>query len=790
MGNKFTLQVKLHQQPFAKDYSKSIAKEDGVERVILGTTGSREAAMAHPKEVTKTFERHTLGKALVITPDNDFYNHYGIRSPYGIYNWEIDYHLPMLIANRLSQTQRYEEAQRWYHFIFDPTKMQDGSAWIFKPFRDEPFNTIEQLLSDTDHQDYKAWFENPFQPHAVASFRIEAFMMYTLMKYLDNLIEWGDHLFRRDTIESINEATQYFILASSLLGPKPKSVPKQIGAPLTYLEIRAKRTEGTEGLKYPKQAIHLNAPYNTDDTSAELKGTSTLFGIVANVPYFGVPANAKLLAYWETVADRLFKIRNCQNIEGIFRELPLFEPPIDPAMLIRAAQAGLDLGAVINDLYAPMPHYRFQVMLQKANEYCNEVKAFGNALLSALEKKDNEQLGIIRARHEKNILDLTRQVKASQKLEAETSMQGLQINHQSAGLRYTHYEKMLGNAAAVVPAYSRTVPIQDIVIDPQGFSKVIMSDTEGGIKIIGEEQQELDENNAAERDNKEAYQYDFYAGIVGMLPNINIQPWGNGVTWGSSNVVAALNSVSATYKNQASGHNIQASKLAKIGSWILRQDEWMQQSKLAALEINQLKRQILAADIRTEIAQKEIDNHEAQIRNSQEILDFIAGDESLVKFASNSSLYNWMVGQLMMLYRQSYKMAHDLAKQAERCYRNEVGITDSNFIQFNYWDDDKKGLLAGDRLANALKQMEKAYLDQNKREYEITKHISLALLDPMALIRLRATGVCEFEVPEALFDLDFAGQYFRRIKSVSVSLPCIAGPYTSVSAKLSLVKNK
>jgi hypothetical protein len=38
--------------------------------------------------------------------------------------------------------------------------------------------------------------------------------------------------------------------------------------------------------------------------------------------------------------------------------------------------------------------------------------------------------------------------------------------------------------------------------------------------------------------------------------------------------------------------------------------------------------------------------------------------------------------------------------------------------------------------------------------------------------------------------MDFAGQYFRRIKSVSVSLPCVAGPYTSVSAKLSLVKNK
>ena len=38
--------------------------------------------------------------------------------------------------------------------------------------------------------------------------------------------------------------------------------------------------------------------------------------------------------------------------------------------------------------------------------------------------------------------------------------------------------------------------------------------------------------------------------------------------------------------------------------------------------------------------------------------------------------------------------------------------------------------------------------------------------------------------------MDHPGQYFRRIKSVSISLPCIAGPYTSVSAKLSLVNNR
>jgi hypothetical protein len=38
--------------------------------------------------------------------------------------------------------------------------------------------------------------------------------------------------------------------------------------------------------------------------------------------------------------------------------------------------------------------------------------------------------------------------------------------------------------------------------------------------------------------------------------------------------------------------------------------------------------------------------------------------------------------------------------------------------------------------------------------------------------------------------MDHPGHYFRRLKTVSVSLPCVAGSYTSVSAKLSLVNNR
>ena len=81
-------------------------------------------------------------------------------------------------------------------------------------------------------------------------------------------------------------------------------------------------------------------------------------------------------------------------------------------------------------------------------------------------------------------------------------------------------------------------------------------------------------------------------------------------------------------------------------------------------------------------------------------------------------------------------------------------------------------------------------MDQNKREYEISRSISLVLLDPLALITLKETGQCIVSLPEAFFDMDYPGHYMRRIKSVSLTIPCVTGPYTSVNCTLTLVQSK
>ena len=111
------------------------------------------------------------------------------------------------------------------------------------------------------------------------------------------------------------------------------------------------------------------------------------------------------------------------------------------------------------------------------------------------------------------------------------------------------------------------------------------------------------------------------------------------------------------------------------------------------------------------------------------------------------------------------------ARQAERAFNFERGYTTRTFIPCESWDTLHEGLLAGERLQLALRTMEKAYLDANVREYELTKHISLRLHFPLQFLQLKTTGACEIEIPEWMFDLDYPGQYMRRIKNVTLTIP-------------------
>jgi hypothetical protein len=255
------------------------------------------------------------------------------------------------------------------------------------------------------------------------------------------------------------------------------------------------------------------------------------------------------------------------------------------------------------------------------------------------------------------------------------------------------------------------------------------------------------------------------------------------VSYGGSNIGPHTATWAALYRDLAEQWSFIANTQATKAGYQRRAEEWTLQFNLARREKRQIQKQQAAADLRIAIAETEIANQALQLQQAEENKAFFRD-----KF-TNQELYGWMVSQLAGVYFQSYRLAYDLALRAQRAFAHELGVDNPDFIGFGHWDNLKKGLLAGEKLHHDLKRMEAAYLEENRREFELTKHVSLAMLDPMALLRLREEGRCEIELPEALFDLDYPGHYFRRIKSVRITVPAVTGPYTTLSCTLRLLRS-
>jgi len=594
--------------------------------------------------------------------------------------------------------------------------------------------------AETLEAQVREWQANPFKPHVIARLRLVTYMKAVVMRYLDNLIAWGDQLFRRDTIESINEATQLYILAAQILGKRPEQIPARAKAKVQT--FRTLDDEGAfNGLANAAVEIEAFLPPSTapvSDGDSEDGG-----GGLPLMPFFGIPGNEKLLGYWTTVADRLFKIRHCQNIEGVVRSLPTFEPPIDPGLLVKAAGVGVDVASALSDINVALPHYRFSVMLQKASDLCEEVKALGSALLSALERRDAEALALLRSTHELKVLKAVRTIKEKQVEDAVEMRAGLDRAKELTTLRRDYY--------------------RDIAfMNPWEITQLSLAGLSLGMQATEVATHAL-------------------AGTMFLIPNLKVgAPTSVGVTYGGENVGPSIREFSESVGKVVSLLNSSAGMAATMGSHQRRFDDWKLQERLAEKELEQIERQIAAADIRIAIAEKDLSNQDLQVQNSTEVDEFMRS-----KF-TNRELYDWMVGQISGIYFQSYQLAYDVAKRAERAYRYELSLRESGFIQFGYWDSLRKGLLAGERLSYDLKRMEIAYLDQNKREYEIVKHVSLMSIDPISLVKLKQTGECFVTLPEALFDVDYSGHYMRRIKSVGITVPAVAGPYNGINCTLTL----
>lgn len=718
------------------------------------------------------------------------------RLPNACYNWEIYFHAPLLIADQLSKQQRFEDAERWLRMVFDPNCVEPGQpkAFLrFRVFRELPrgqsvANDLKSLAKSVGSaatpfvasiSDLIArWRTQPYRPFVIARRRNVAFLWRTVFAYLDNLLAWADSLYRRDTREAIGEAAQLYILAARILGPKPRvSSAHRAQIASSYTDLAEKWDDFANAwFDATSPAVSQPPPPRPVAGVTGTNQTPAPEGFL----FFCVPINEKVCTYWDMVHERLFNIRHCRNLEGIARDLPLMDPPIDPELLVRATAAGFDFNDIVNNLFArPMP-YRYSVLAARALDLTGDVRAFGGALLSALEKRDGEQLAQLRSMNERDLLERVTAVRSLQIEEAERNLDALRVSRTGAVSRYEQIQRQLGTSDKRAPGEQETIG------EESQFGRLAsggsLATSQWG--LIVEEQLQSEEQSTAGFWTDA----DSVARVVGGAFSLSASvahsiPAGDQAGKVLSALASAGAATAESFRAISQIHQTLASRQATSAGHIRRRDEWAYQANQVLRELRQIDKQILANEIRIALTRAELRNHEAQVEQSEAIDTYLHD-----KFTS-AELYGWMSSQLSNLHSAAYRMALDIARRAERAAAHELGVAALNIIRSDYWISRRSSLLAGERLQQDIKRLDLAYLDRNRREHEMTRHVSLRLLDARAVLDLKTSGTCTFEIPEWLFDLDMPGHFMRRIKSVSLSIPCVVGPTTGVNCRLTLLRS-
>ncbi|KAH7244002.1 hypothetical protein B0J15DRAFT_451775, partial [Fusarium solani] len=696
---------------------------------------------------------------------------------YASYNWELFFHLPLEVASKLSADQQFEAARRWFHYIFNPEGHDTPAAsggpavpetqqkyWQTKPFfqrtvADYTTQLIDNLMyavaSDPNGTNLKDWItlslsqwrSNPYSPYAIARARPVAFQVAVVVRYIKNLIDWGDSLFRQLTRETITQATQLYMVADRLLGRKPQVVPPAVQRPIrSYNELELEiDLFGNTLIDLENLVPDLGSlPHGGAELPPDL-----------HLLYFGIPQNDNMLQYWDLVADRLNKIRHSQDIDGNPVSLALTAPPIDPGALVRAVASGASTGSLAGELSAPLPLYRFWYMTERATEVTMQLINLGQSLLSYMSRRDDEGLARLRAGLDVGLLQAVRAVKVAAVAEADLAIDSIAKSRDVIATRQAYYQ-----------------------------SKELMN---------GWEKASVDLAIASGAVEIGVLLANVFAGGTQMLPNVTAGASGFGgsptltVTIGGGSIGSGLSTLADALATGARILDKASAITAAQGAYQQRLDDWKFQGDLATGELAQLDAEAKVAAKRKELAAADLAAHDVNIAAAGQVQTYM-----IAKY-TNQELYDWCVGQVSAAYFTAYKLAYNMARQAERCLTYELALNDFSappFIASGYWNSLKSGLLAGEQLLTDIKRMEAAYLAKNVREYELTKNISLDQIDPLALVTLRATGKCTFSVPEAVFDMDTPGHYLRRIRSLAVSIPCVVGPLVSVSAKLTLVSHR
>lgn len=675
----------------------------------------------HP-ENPEVAEEQAENNADVGQSDLDFYG------ANGLYFWELFFHMPFLVAYSLNRQQRFEQASEWFHYLFDPLKGANfcwGVRILLREFSPEGQIGM-RLIAPTD-------------PDNIASTHPIHYRKAIFRRYVSNLIDHGDALYRELTPDSLTEAKTYYITALDLLGPRPDSSVNDYWQPITLVD--ASKVKNQRLLAYEKQFLEkmsaVGMQYDIDYRSA-VQFDATITTLSNGL--FLKPINKELLACWDSLANRLFNLRHNLTIDGKPLHLPLFAPVLEPGALQRNPGQGLNNSAGLGPLQ--IPYYRFSVLINKAQNAVDSLIQFGNTLTSIFERRDNRQWETLQNEQQKALLEFTLSMQNESIDLVKANNAALLISQTAAEKRYDYYKKLYDD------------------------------------NVSNNENDALNLLYAAAASYYAATPLMVIAGAVGLAPNIF------GLADGGSRWQGPPEATAGGLLNLGFGNSTTAQSLQANAEYQRRREDWGMQRDLASYDKDLIQQQITIGDKQLSASQSQLAQIKKQQSQIQDSLNFFS-----TRF-TNQALYQWMIGQLSALYFQAYDAVTSLCLATEAAWQYEIGDFKTRFIMPGAWNDLYHGFLAGETLKLYLQRMDQQYLHRYERKLEITKTISLKkLVGDEKFNTFKTEGKLSFDLKETDYSVDYPGQYLRQITAVSISLPAVLGPYQDVKAILTQTTN-
>lgn len=733
-------------------------------------------------------------------------------------------YLPLAVAEHLNHEGAHERAAAWLHNVFYPFAASTPPDFPFPPVRLVWPGFSREGDYEFAYRNTIEWLTDPFDPFAVAGARRAAFLRHVIAQYAENLLDWADGEFARDTAETVARARELYELADTLLAAP--ELPPEDACRAAWLDLLAQIAE-THSPDQTRLLLVLLDPLakmsgrlkRTDLTRASeilredeafeerLDAIRQLVKDVASRPMPG-----------KTVGDLLREQRECQlpelRSEDVYNRGPReLRGIVLPEAFVPSREAPLAAGTLrrIGCGFCVPPNPALTALRFRTTANVDKIRSCRNiaglrrsvqayapgadplrAVQAAGSGADIEETIpnepppihrfsylIERARYyaevarqlESQLLNAFERedaekytlLKARQDVgvaRANLTLQGLRVNEANDGVTLAQLQR-------------------DRAADQKRHFDALLQ-----YGLLDYEKEAVTRLWAAHDWTIAATAVGGVAAIGGAVAGAIIGAPGGppGSTAGAvvGGIAGALAGGGQVMQGIANVQSIASQARSMQAEFERRQQDWELQSRLADWDRRIGAQSVTLANDNVVIATQEQEVARLQSQHASDVVEFLGN-----KF-TNVELWRWMATVLRRYYRDHLTFATVTARMAQRALEFERQET-IPLIAPVYAARQKRDLLAAEQLLTDINKLDQHRLTTEHRRKELTKTISLAQLDPIGFNALRQGDGMRFATLLDLFDRDFPGHYLRLIKSVSLTVVALVPPHESVHATLSNV---